>query len=105
VQKAVLVETYNQQQCQQWTIKNPHQKTLVSSFRKSFISSGKQGGRATVPGEGHDIVTRETCVPTSLNINNLGKAAVLHFAFFCSWGPTKLSLPIIGHSCTYVKFS
>jgi hypothetical protein len=31
-------------------------------------------------GEGHDIVTRETCIPTSLNVNNLGKAAVLHFA-------------------------
>jgi hypothetical protein len=30
--------------------------------------------------EGCDIVTRETCVPTSLNINNLGKAAVPHFA-------------------------
>jgi hypothetical protein len=28
----------------------------------------------------------ETCLPTSLNINNLGKAAVLHFVFtlFCS---------------------
>jgi hypothetical protein len=33
-------------------------------------------------GEGHDTVTRETCLPTSLNINNLGKAAVLHFALF-----------------------
>jgi hypothetical protein len=29
-----------------------------------------------------------------LNVNNLGKAAVLHFAFipFCSWGRAKLSL-------------
>jgi hypothetical protein len=51
-----------------------------------------------------DIVTRETCVPTSLNINNLRKAAVVHFALFCRWGHAKLSLLIIGHSCVYVKF-
>jgi hypothetical protein len=56
---------------------------------------------------GHDIVTKETCLPTSLKVNNLGKAAVLHFALalFCSWGCAKLSLPIIEHSCAYVKFS
>jgi hypothetical protein len=30
--------------------------------------------------EGRDIVTGEISVPTSLNINNLRKAAVLHFA-------------------------
>jgi hypothetical protein len=41
----------------------------------------------------------------SLKVNNLGKAAVLHFAFFCGWGHAKLSLPIILHSCAYVKFS
>jgi hypothetical protein len=89
VQKAALVETQSQQQWQQQpikdphqktSIKKPHQKTLVSSFNQSFISSGKQGGRATVLGEGRDIVTGETCVPTSLNINNLGKVAVLYFA-------------------------
>jgi hypothetical protein len=53
----------------------------------------KQGGGATVLGGG-DIVTRETYDPTSLNINNLGKAAVLHVAFtpFWSWGYAKLSL-------------
>jgi hypothetical protein len=53
----------------------------VSSFRESFI----QRSGARVLREGHDIVTRETCVPTSLNISNLGKAAVLQFAFalFC----------------------
>jgi hypothetical protein len=27
----------------------------------------------------HDIVTGETCVPSSLDLNNLGEAAVLHF--------------------------
>jgi hypothetical protein len=89
-------------------IKKPsHQKKkkLESSFRESFIYSGKQGGGAVVLREGCDIVTRETCVPTSLNINNLGKAAVLHFALFHSWGHTKLSLQIIGHNCAYVKFS
>jgi hypothetical protein len=71
----------------------PIQKTL-SSFSKSFIYSGKQGGGVRVLGEGHDIVTRETCLPTSLNVNNLGKAAVLHFAFtlFCDWGCAKFNL-------------
>jgi hypothetical protein len=53
-------------------------KNLLSSFRESFISSGKQGGGAAVLGEGPDIVTRETCVPASLNGNSLGKAAELH---------------------------
>jgi hypothetical protein len=48
----------------------------MSSFRKSFISSGKQGG-AVVLREGCDIVTGETFVPASLNVNNLGEAAVL----------------------------
>jgi hypothetical protein len=48
--------------------------------------------------------TRNLCY--SLNVNNLGKKAVLHFAFspFCGWGHTKLSL-LIWHSCAYVKFS
>jgi hypothetical protein len=50
--------------------KNPPSKNLTSSFHESFISSGQQGGGATVLGEGHDTVTRETCIPTSLNINN-----------------------------------
>jgi hypothetical protein len=40
---------------------NPPSKSLVSSFSESFISSGKQGGGATVLREEHDIVTRETC--------------------------------------------
>jgi hypothetical protein len=62
----------------------------------SFIYSDKQGGGAAVLGERRDIVTRETCIPTSLNVSILGKAAVLHFAFalFCGWGHAKLSLPI-----------
>jgi hypothetical protein len=32
-----------------------------ATSRESFISSGKQGGGATVLGEGPDTVTRETC--------------------------------------------
>jgi hypothetical protein len=84
---------------------NPPSKSLRSFFSESFISSGKQGGGAIVLGEGHVIVTRETCIPISLNINNVGKAAVLHPALFCGWGHAKLSLLIIGHSCVYVKFS
>jgi hypothetical protein len=110
VQKAALVETYNsqQQQQQQWQphkqpaasqsesppIK-PYQSNPWSPFGLSFISSGKQGGGATVLGEGCDIVPRETCIPTSFSEQKqLGKAAVLHFAFspFCSWGHAKLSL-------------
>jgi hypothetical protein len=37
-----------------------HPKNLTSSFSKSFIASGKQGGGATVFREGRDIVTTET---------------------------------------------
>jgi hypothetical protein len=59
--------------------KNPPSKNLASSFNDSFISSGKQEGGTTFLGEGCDTVTRETCAPTSLNINNLGKAVVIHF--------------------------
>jgi hypothetical protein len=55
----------------------------MSSFSESFIFSGKQGGGAAVLREVCDIVTRETCIPTSLNVNNLGKVAVLHFASGC----------------------
>jgi hypothetical protein len=33
---------------------------------------------------GRRTVTRETCISTSLNINNLGKAAELHLAFSLS---------------------
>jgi hypothetical protein len=74
----------------------------MSSFSESFIYSCKQGGGATVLREGCDTVTRETCDHYSLNINILGKTAVLHFplTLFCGWGHAKLSLPIIGHSCT-----
>jgi hypothetical protein len=32
-----------------------------------------------VLGEGRDIVIKETCIPASLNLNNLGEATVLHF--------------------------
>jgi hypothetical protein len=34
---------------------NPPSKKLTSSFSKSFLYSGKQGGRTRVLGEGHDI--------------------------------------------------
>jgi hypothetical protein len=58
----------------------------MSYFRESFISSGKQGGGATILWERHDIETRENCIPGSLNTNNLGKAAVLHLTFSLSSG-------------------
>jgi hypothetical protein len=73
-------------------------KSLTFSFSESFIPSGKQGGGAAVLGEGHDIVTRGTCVPASLNVTNLGKASELHFAFLLSsvaGAVTNLSLQII----------
>jgi hypothetical protein len=43
----------------------------------------------------------------SLNVNILGKAAMLHFALtsFLWLGLCQLSLQIIGYSCAYVKFS
>jgi hypothetical protein len=64
--------------------KNQRQKPKVKVKGKkplfllqgSFINSGKQGG-AEVFGEGHDIVTGETCAPASLNANNLGEIAIL----------------------------
>jgi hypothetical protein len=62
--------------------KAPKQKTLHTPS-VSLLSSGKQGG-AAVLGEGPYIVTGETCVPSSLNINNLGEASVLHFLFLWS---------------------
>jgi hypothetical protein len=60
---------------------NPPSKNLVSSFSESHIQC-KQGGGAAVLGEGHDTVTRDTCVPSSLNVNNSGEAVVMHFALF-----------------------
>jgi hypothetical protein len=63
---------------------NPPSKSLLASFRESFICSGKQGGGATVLWEGCNIVKRETCVPTSQNVNNLGEATKLHFSFSLS---------------------
>jgi hypothetical protein len=61
--------------------------------KTSSTFSGKQGGGATVLSEGHDIVTRETCIPTSLNINNR-KIAVLHFAShsFLQLGPCQTQM-------------
>jgi hypothetical protein len=83
VQKAALVETHLLAAAaanQNPPSKNLHQKIPMSSFSKSFIYSGKQGGGATVLREGRDIVTKGTCVPSSLNLNNLGKAAMLYSA-------------------------
>jgi hypothetical protein len=59
----------------------------MSSFSKSFIHSDKQGGGATVLREGRDIVVRKTCISTSLNINNIGKAAMMHFCTLLWLGP------------------
>jgi hypothetical protein len=46
---------------------NPPSKNLASSFRESLIYSSKQVSGATVLGKRSDIVTRETCVPTSFS--------------------------------------
>jgi hypothetical protein len=65
--------------------KFPIKKSRVL-LQESYISSGKQGGGATVLWKGHDIVAGETCVPTALNINNLRKAAMLlHFQSCCGY--------------------
>jgi hypothetical protein len=81
-----LILSTTQQQQQQLTAsfsKQPTNQNSASSFSRSFLSSGKQGGGETVLREGHDIVTRETWDPTSLNLN-LGKAAELHPASLSS---------------------
>jgi hypothetical protein len=61
--------------------------TITSEF---IIYSGKPGSRATVLGVADIVVIRNrgTCDHYSLDINILGKEAVLHFVFspFCSWG-------------------
>jgi hypothetical protein len=95
----------SQQQHQQQPIKNFHQKTSPPPSVSLLYPVVNNEMEQKFLGRGTAIETRETCVSTSLNVNNLGKAAVLHFALFCSWGCAKLSLPIIGHSCAYVKFS
>jgi hypothetical protein len=72
----------------------------MSSFRESFISSGRQGGGTAVLGDGSDTETGETCVPASLNINNSGKAAELHLLVSLSSAAgavPNLSLQIISH--------
>jgi hypothetical protein len=76
-------------------IKKLKAKSFMSSFSESFTPSGKQGG-AAVLGQECDIVTGETCIPASLNINNLGKAAVLNFPVLwlglCQSQPTDKNL-------------
>jgi hypothetical protein len=93
----------------------------MSSFIESFISSGKQGGRARVLGEGCDIEEKQlSCISLScsllwlglcqisayrlLDINILGKAAVLHLNLtqFCCWSCAKLSLQNTEYNCAYV---
>jgi hypothetical protein len=65
-----------------------------------------------VLGKGHDIVTGETCVPASLNVNNLGEAAVLHFPLLwlglCQSQPTDKHLRKNSQAAShlaYVQFS
>jgi hypothetical protein len=42
--------------------------------------------------------TEETYDSFSLNINILGKIAVLHLVHFCSWGCANSSMQFIGHN-------
>jgi hypothetical protein len=78
IAKSLKIKTPKQKPQLKAQSKKPQSKSLASSFSESLISSGKQCGTAVL-GERHDIITRETCVPASLNINNLGETAVLHF--------------------------
>jgi hypothetical protein len=43
----------------------------------------------------HFLGTGGNCDHFSLNVNILGKTAVLHLAHFCGWGCAKLSLQFI----------
>jgi hypothetical protein len=82
-------------------VKNPSQKPKAKAPSTSqrqkapfppsgvFINSCKQGGAAALREE-HDIVTGETCLSASLNINNLGDPAVLLF-------------PVCGQGCAYLS--
>jgi hypothetical protein len=67
----------------------------TSSFSKSFIHSGKN---EEVDPQGHYMVKGETAHHYSLNVNILGKAAVLHFALalFCGWGHANSARRLFG---------
>jgi hypothetical protein len=58
--------------------KLPKQETSHPPSRSLLYPVVKQGGTAVLR-EGCDIVTEETCIPASLNLNNLGEAGVLRF--------------------------
>jgi hypothetical protein len=63
VQKAAVVEIKQSATTSATAIKISHQKTShqknPSSFRESFISSGKKGDEATVLQKGCNIVTKK----------------------------------------------
>jgi hypothetical protein len=96
VQKAALVDPQQPAAEAVMVNQNPPSKNLLSSFSESFTSSGKQGGGAPVLKEGCDIVTGETCVPTSFfehkQLRKSSCAAFCLLAVFCGWGWAKLGL-------------
>jgi hypothetical protein len=115
MQKAALVETHNSQR--QWQpiripIKKPfHQSPIKNpscppTVSESFISSGTQEGAATALQEGHDIVTTETCIPTSFSeCKHLRKSSCASHALL-QLGPCQIQLwfipvalahPVSGH--------
>jgi hypothetical protein len=80
----------------------PSAASAASSTSSEFIIySGKQGGGATVLGWGMTLqllVTGGTGNCYFLNINILGKAAMLHFALipFCGWGCASSACRLLG---------
>jgi hypothetical protein len=75
--------------------KNLHPKNLTSSFSNSFISSGKQGGGATVLWEEQDIVTRESCFSECKQFRKSSCAAsCLLLSSVAGAGPFSLSLSL-----------
>jgi hypothetical protein len=66
----------------------------------------KQGGGATVLGEGHDTVNKRNLLSTSFSEHKqLRKAAVLHPASLSSATGAVQTQPVPEHSCAYVRFS
>jgi hypothetical protein len=75
---------------------HPHQKTSCPPSASLLYPVVNKEVEQQISGEGHDIVTRETFVPTSfsehLQLRKSSCTAFCLLALFCGWGCAKLSL-------------
>jgi hypothetical protein len=85
--------TQQQQQQQQPTNQSiPHEKIPLHPPSGSLLYPVvNKKVEQQFSGRGCDVVKRETCIPTSVNVNTLGKY-LCFLPVFCGWGLAKLSL-------------